>query len=73
MAIDGGDSCRGGISDNIKLGLHKYFHFCKAKNQNTLISLVFNKNIVFVPFSDFKGCQPGKNVDQLQKVLCHYF
>ena len=32
MVIDGGDSCRGGIGDNIKLGLHKYFRFGEAKN-----------------------------------------
>ena len=38
------DSCQGGVIDNIKLGLYKYFRFSKTKNQNTLISLVFNKN-----------------------------
>ena len=27
MAIDGGDSCRGGIIDKIRLGLYKYFRF----------------------------------------------
>ena len=31
MAIDGGDSCRGGIIDNIKLGLYKYFRFSETK------------------------------------------
>ena len=44
MAIGGDDSCRGGIGNNIKLGLHKYFRFGKAKNRNTRISLVINKN-----------------------------
>ena len=44
MAIDGGGSCRGGIIDIIKLDLYKYFRFSETKNQNTLISLVFNKN-----------------------------
>ena len=36
--------CRGGIIDNIKLGLYKYFRFSETKNQNTLISLGFNKH-----------------------------
>ena len=44
MAIDGGDSCRGEIIDKIRLGLYKYFRFSETKNQNTLISLGFNKN-----------------------------
>ena len=43
MAIDGGDSCRGGIIDKIRLGLYKYFRFSETKNQNTLNSLGFNK------------------------------
>ena len=42
--IDGGDSCRGGIIDKITPGLYKYFRFSETKNQNTLISLGFNKN-----------------------------
>ena len=29
------------------------------------------ENVVFIPFSDFKDCLPGKNVNQ--EVLCHYF
>ena len=37
-------SRRGGIVDNIKLALYKYFCFSETKNRNILISLVFNKN-----------------------------
>ena len=29
------------------------------------------ENVVFVPFSDFKNCYPGKNVNQ--EVLSYYF
>ena len=47
-----GDSCRGGIIDNIKLGLSKYFCFSESKNQNTLISLVFNRRASMSQYFD---------------------
>ena len=41
MAIDGGDSCRGGIIDNIKLGLYKHFRF--TAKQKILLNMDLEK------------------------------
>ena len=42
MVIDGGDTCRGGIFGNIKLGLYQYFCFGEAKSKYSDLATLFN-------------------------------
>ena len=45
MAIDGGGSGRGGIIDNIKLDLYKYFCFSETKKSKFSDFISFQKKI----------------------------